>query len=355
MALSASSCNFQSKPKPTIAMESKQGNSGIDLPVGDDHVNLPKDPTVEKSNLPESVRYLDNTRDLRDSYTLEEAFKRYAIKLHHSTLIVTKNSGFSMNHSFYCCNYTSNEYFREDVINFFGDLYDCDTILEDTEYTSLGAFKSDFVDVLPVTVRDTTLITTKEANIIEETDDYIIGMIPYFSESYTTSGNNFYYYFAKMIGNRVYVVRCTKGQKKLDDTDVAYLKEKCLLLFANLYEDDGREAYIYDKVLNISVFGDKHIRSFDCIDEINNEYVDLRGWDYDKLFINPSEGTIDFLTQYGVSNWEQLGDMQMQSAPSYASTYMFTRGKDTFILIAFIEPNSSDELIDLLVKAGLII
>ena len=336
--------------------ETTVSNKAFSLPRGTNPVALPKENADnDVSDLPAGIKYLDDTRDLKDEYNLFDAFQKYAIKLHHSTLIVTRSIEFTMDHSFYCSKYENNEYFREDRIFFRHSLGNYEIILEDTEYSSLSDFKTDFMAVKPVTELETVLFTIKEATVLEETDDYIIGTIPYNTKHGGEVHLDYYYYFAKTVGNRVYVIRASAGRKKMEDSDLGLFKEKCLIVFDNLYEDDGKEPYIYDKVVNVSLFGDKHIKSFDCLEVVNPDYIDLRTFELGKIYINPSRDTLLAYEQYGISEWKTVGDMSVQSAPTYSSSYMFTaKDGNTYIVSAFINASSSDEVIKQLTATGFI-
>lgn len=352
MILSVTSCTEPSVPanseEPTTETETTENTASL-LPRGDDPVYLPAESAIfAESDLPEDIRYLDDTRDLKDSYTLSEAWERYAIKLHYSTLIVTPGGEYTFNHTFCCCNYESRRYDREDLIYFHDESGTYDLILEDTKCATLSEFKQAFLTSEPITELEKALKTTKEATIIEEADDYTIGMIPYYSNLSTF---NYYYYFAKVIGNRVYVTRRMNEEKKLDESGLEYFKEKSLTVFKDLHEDDGKEPYIYDKVVNISYFGDKHVRSFDSIFTITPTYVAFRSITYDRLYINPSD---HLMSLYG-SEWEDHGDMLAVKGEVGVDAYVFTVDGVKYLLGTSVEVNSSDELIKKLTEAGLII
>ena len=334
------------------ATEPTETTKAASLPKSNDPISLPeKEPYLYELNLPEDIRYLDDTRNLKDSYTLEEAFERYAIRLHYSTLIVTPGEGYETAHSFYCCDFKNIQYYCINLLGFGDGLEEFEVLLEDTKCASLSEFKDDFLALKPITELETKLSTMKEATIIEETDDYVIGMIPYNTYMNANVVLCYYYYLAKVIGNRVYVIRCMKGQKKLDESQISLIKEKCLPVFDDLHEDDGKEAYIYDKILNISLFGDKHIRSFDNIDFIAPSYVDLRGNDSARIFINPSDHLINLLDP----EWTQAGDMKIQDKPPYSTLFMFTIDDVEYLIMAFMDADSSDDLINQLTQKGLII
>ena len=65
---------------------------------------------LNHTDLPESVRYLDGSRKLKKSYTLEEAQERYAVKLAHSTVICSECDSYVMTCRFCCIDYDANIY-----------------------------------------------------------------------------------------------------------------------------------------------------------------------------------------------------------------------------------------------------
>ena len=362
MILSVTSCQEPTDPSNTeetptepvteTTVEPTETTPAPSLPKSNDPIALPgKSEYLYESNLPEDIRYLDDTRDLKDNYTLDEAFEKYAIRLHYSTLIVTHNDEYDKAHSFYCCDYKKNQYYCANLFGFGDGLEEFEVLLEDTKCTTLSEFKNDFLALKPITELETKLVTTRESTILEETDDYVIGMIPYNNNTNEYTGVNYYYYFAKIIGSRVYVIRCMKGQKTLDESQISLLKEKCLTVFDDLHEDDGKEPYIYDKALNISIFGDKHIRSFDSIGLITPTYIDLRGNENARVFINPSDYLIELLD----SEWTQAGDMKIQVKPYYSTLFWFAIDDVEYLVMAFIDADSSEDLIKQLTEAGLII
>ena len=230
-------------------------------------------PLSDNPNFPDNIRYLDDTRDLKDAYTFEEAVSRYAIRLYYSTVICNNCDDYTMTHSFSCTDYGNNYYSCNNTIRLKEPVYlSDDLVLQDTTFTTLAEFKSQLEDIGFVCIEDARVRQYSEdfvsATIIEQTDDYIFASVE--TKDFSFSDTHYHYYFAEVIGNRVYLTwfRFIKnnGKDPLTEDGLNEFKKISLLVFSHLEKDDGKEPYIYDKFVNIS-WG-KEIRSFNDIYEI---------------------------------------------------------------------------------------
>ena len=230
-------------------------------------------PLSDNPNFPDNIRYLDDTRDLKDAYTFEEAVSRYAIRLYFSTVICNNCDDYTMTHSFSCTDYGNNYYSCNNTIRLKEPVYlSDDLVLQDTTFTTLAEFKSQLEDIGFVCIEDARVRQNSEdfvsATIIEQTDDYIFASVE--TKDFSFSDTHYHYYFAEVIGNRVYLTWFrfieNNGKDPLTEDGLNEFKKISLLVFSHLEKDDGKEPYIYDKFVNIS-WG-KEIRSFNDIYEI---------------------------------------------------------------------------------------
>lgn len=287
-------------------------------------------PESDNPDLPDNIRYLDDTRDLKDTYTLDEAVSRYAIRLYYSTVICNNCDDYIMTHEFRCTDYGNNYYNCHNTVFLKEPKYlSDDLVLQDTTFTSLAEFKRQLEDTGYVCIEDARVRQHSEdyvtATIIEQTDDYIFASVQ--TNDYSYSDNHYQYYFAEVIGGRVYLTWFrsynNNGSDPLTDDGLNEFKNFSLLVFSHLEKDDGKEPYIYDKFVNISWFGNSQLRSFNDIYQINTSndtyhipgyerafysysVILTRGWnvitvDPDKNRISEDDG-----------KWENIGDMKVR-------------------------------------------
>ena len=285
-------------------------------------------PESDNPDLPDNIRYLDDTRDLKDTYTLDEAVSRYAIRLYYSTVICNNCDDYIMTHEFQCTDYGNNYYSCQNTVFLKEPKYlSDDLVLQDTTFTSLAEFKHQLVDMGYVCIEDARVRQHSEyyvtATIIEQTDDYIFASVQ--TNDYSYSDNHYQYYFAEVIGGRVYLTwfrsNDNDGKEPLTDDGLNEFKKFSLLVFSHLEKDDGKEAYIYDKFVNISWFGDKHLRSFNDICRINTSSAAYRVPGYERTFssysviltrdwyvitVDPDKNRIS----EDDGKWENIGDMK---------------------------------------------
>ena len=165
-------------------------------------------PDSDNPDLPDNIRYLDDTRNLKDTYTLDEAVSRYAIRLYYSTIICNGCEDYIMTHSFYCTDYGNNYYNCHNTVFLKEPKYlSDDLVLQDTTFTSLAEFKRQLEDTGYVCIEDARVRQHSEdldsATIIEQTDEYVFASVQ--TKNYSYSDIHYQYYFAEVIGGRVYL------------------------------------------------------------------------------------------------------------------------------------------------------
>ena len=289
-------------------------------------------PDSDNPDLPDNIRYLDDTRNLKDTYTLDEAVSRYAIRLYYSTIICNGCEDYIMTHSFYCTDYGNNYYNCHNTVFLKEPKYlSDDLVLQDTTFTSLAEFKRQLEDTGYVCIEDARVRQYSEdldsATIIEQTDEYVFASVQTKNYSYSYSDIHYQYYFAEVIGGRVYLTWFrsynNNGTDPLTDDGLNEFKKFSLLVFSHLEKDDGKEPYIYDKFVNISWFGNSQLRSFNDIEQINtsNDTYHIPGYEsafnasnisflskelgYVNISIDPPEDN-----ELDVTPWEDIGDMK---------------------------------------------
>lgn len=269
----------------------------------------------DHSELPAGIRYLDGARDLKESYTFAEAQARYAIKLYRSTLICESCDDIIWSHAFCCFDYGSrlcNCINEATYINKDGTRYHF--ALEDTEYKSLEAFVKDFEEKKYICLSDYySRMEYSECKILENARDHV------FASSKVKNG--YKYYYAEEIGGRVYLTKfgtISEGDTSVDPYEFRYISE---LAFSHLYADNGKEPYIYDKMVNVAFFGDKHLTSFNQIAFINRygspqknrillDNSQISGFG---IIIEPDESLLNY---NGKGQWENKNDIQIRRSLS---------------------------------------
>lgn len=254
------------------------------------------------------VLYYDNSRELKDSYTFKEAVSKFAFKVNESTLIFEENDKTTLEHIM-----------QEETIH--NDLWNAQFEYKQDIYTSVGQIYvgessattlEEFVNNFKVgKLSENTTWEVENVNIIEVNNDYVFA-------SWTNKGlvTNYEYYFAKKIGSKIYYAY-NSSVVSYNDTKFALLLPQFKDFFTCLKEDDGKEAYIYDKIMNVPIVLNKRIQNIDYIYGIINSdtgYID------GSVSLNKDD-TSDFITiEYGADgyynkiDWTKKLDSNIQYA-----------------------------------------
>ena len=214
------------------------------------------------------IVYYDSSRELKDSYTFKEAVSKFAFKVNESTLIFEENDKTKLE-----------MIMQEETIH--NDLWNAQFEYKQNIYTSVGQIYvgessattlEEFVSNFKVgKLSENTTWEVENANIIEANNDYVFA-------SWTNKGlvTNYEYYFAKQIGNKIYYAY-NSSVVSYNDTKFALLLPQFKEFFTCLKEDDGKEPYIYDKIINVPIVLNKRIQNINYISGIinsDNGYID---------------------------------------------------------------------------------
>lgn len=237
------------------------------------------------------VTYYDKDRELKDTYTFKEAVSKFAFKVNESTLIFEENDKTTLKHvqqdeTIHNDLWNAQFEYKQDIYTSVGQIY-----VGESSATTLEEFINNFkVGKLS----ENTTWTVENVNIIESNNDYVFA-------SWTNKGlvTNYEYYFAKKIGSKIYYAY-NSSVVSYNDTKFALLLPQFKEFFTCLKEDDGKEPYIYDKIMNVPIVLNKRIQNVDYIYGIINSdtgYID------GSVSFNKDD-TTDFITiEYGADGY----------------------------------------------------
>ncbi|MBO4687988.1 MAG: hypothetical protein J5636_05695 [Clostridiales bacterium] len=314
----------------------------------------------DEPDLPEEFVYWDPTRSLKEEYTLEEALQKYSFVAGYSALVFTACEDLRMSHEFYCTDYGARRFQNSNIAWFLGpdgnpvdgsvthaDLKDpsLSTLSEFTENLgwlyvgNMGYYSEDDLDAPEIT-------------IVEETADHVFATVkktpPYSEEGL---------YYAEVIDGKVFytVFKIVSSEDELTEEDRQRFLHYSTILFEHLSPDDGTEPYLYDKLVNTPLLGDKHITGFDHIEYINGRNIGLRTKEGTSIFYcTLVNGAPDSYLEQGMdeSDWVDADGMQMrENSFSGYQEFVFTIDDTRYLFRAYgrnDEKISVDSLDDLL-------
>ena len=212
-----------------------------------------------------NVVYNDNSRNIKSTYTFDEATSQFAFKEYETTLIFkqTDKVKFSAISFKPLSNVISFYYEKNDSTHF-------NFQFEESNSTNVSEFVNNFNN--GILGGGKKQLSFENIKIIESNDEYAF-------ISCQQSGNSSYnYYFAKQIGNKVFYAHYNSLFEVDDAEKVGYQvaidrgKSEMLIgfkeLFSTLSTDDNKEPYISDKILNVPVVLDKQINGYELISNI---------------------------------------------------------------------------------------
>ena len=285
--------------------------------------NSNKDLDKSNNSAKGSIKYYDINRDLRDTYTFKEAVNKFAFKVNETTLIFEANEkvtldmitrGKTVNNELGPTQFT----YKQDYTHLsLETMY-----LGESSSTTLDEFKTNFNDG---TLSNNVKKTVEDIRIIESNDDY-------FYASWVEKGiiRTYKYYFAKEIDNVVYYAYHSSVTKR-NDTEIAILLDEFKSLFNCLSKDDGKEPYIYDKIINVPIVLNKKIKDVSLVSGIINSSVE--SFDGSVSLVND----LDYVSlEYNASGHYKKIDW----STSYESNvkYMKDDGKD---IVGIIDDNNT--------------
>ncbi len=317
----------------------------------------------DEPELPEAVVYWDPSRALKDEYTFDEALKKYAIVVGHSTLIYTACDDLRMDHSFHCTDYGAMRFMINNSTCFLDpDGNGVDGLVtyadfEESGCLSLSDFKEDLGWLYVGNMRgywpedpDAPKIT-----IFEETDDHVFASVKQ-TPPYSEEG----LYYATVIGGKIYYTTYKNGSSddEISDEDRQRFARYSKILFDHLSPDDKVEPYLYDKLVNTSILGGRHLTGFNHLDYIYGKTIGLDPEDdssiyYGSLTYDASDKSLE--KYYGDTDWVDANGFQMrENKYSNYQEFVFTIDGTRYLLDVFgrndkkIEVDSLDALLKLI-------
>jgi len=282
---------------------------------------------------PTEITYYDPSRELKDSYTFKEATSKFAFPVSDTNLIFSDNGETGFNLQFH---YDENNKIVGDI-SFYesGYLPNSDNlILRETAYSSLNDFSDAFLAGNAELTSALFNPTYKDFELIESTDEYMV--FKNISETSSSSSSNLY--FAKMIGDRVYYLVLSYFSEEQSLSDFIFVSEGA---FICLDVDDGKEPFIFDKISNVPLPGNRHF-----VNTVDFTYTT----DYISLYAVDSTDRIPVVVHYNNTAFAHTPSKTSFEVNDDAGEYMIGLGMQTKIS----KLKDIDELFELLEKSGYI-
>lgn len=237
------------------------------------------------------INYYDKNRELKDTYTFKEAVSKFAFKVNNTTLIFEENDKTTFEwlvqaETIHNDLWNALFKYKQDIYTSLGEIY-----VGESSATTLEEFINNFkVGKLS----DNTTWEVEDVNIIESNDDYVFA-------SWTNKGliTNYEYYFAKKIGNTIYYA-FNSSVISYNDTKISLLLPQFKEFFTCLKADDGKEPYIYDKIINVPIVLNKKIKNVDYISGIINSD---KGYIDGSVSFNKKDTTDSIAIDYGADSY----------------------------------------------------
>lgn len=200
-----------------------------------------------------NVVYNDSSRNIKSTYTFDEATSKFAFKEYETTLIFQQNNNVKLS-DIKLGNISNISFYYENENSYFTFTF------EESGSSNINEFVENFKNgILGGGKKQTSFENIK---ILETNDEYVF-------ISCQESGNSSYrYYFAKQIGNKVFYAYSNRNLTELNDNKKSEMLNGFKALFIALSSDDNKEPYISDKILNVPVALNKQIKSYELIDTI---------------------------------------------------------------------------------------
>lgn len=235
---------------------------------GKQNVGIQNNGTQNNSgtNITTNVLYNDSSRNIKSTYTFDEATSQFAFKEYETTLIFkqknnVKLSGITLGRPL--SNVVSFYYEKNDATYFTFQF-------EESSSTNVNEFVNNFKN--GVLGGGKKQLSFENINILEANDEYA------FISCQETGNSSYNYYFAKQIGNKVFYAHYNSLSEVDDGEKVGYQaaidrgKSEMLIGFKELFNalsvDDNKEPYISDKIINVPVVLNKQIKNYEFIDNI---------------------------------------------------------------------------------------
>lgn len=226
--------------------------------------NKPSNNSGLTSNTANAI-YNDSSRNIKSTYTFDEATNKFAFKEYETTLIFKQTDNVKLSAISFVplSNVVSFYYEKNDSTHF-------DFQFEESNSTNISEFVNNFNN--GILGGGKKQLSFENIKIIESNDEYA------FISCQQSSNSSYNYYFAKQIGNKVFYAHFNSLSEVDDAEKVGYQaaidrgKTEMLIGFKELFNtlsiDDKKEPYISDKIMNVPIVQNKQIKSYEFIDTI---------------------------------------------------------------------------------------
>ena len=293
-----------------------------------------------------NVKYVDASRNIKETYTFSNALSKFAIKFKDSTIIFSTNGENSLD------NYTVGGRITFKFNN--GKAYFNTVALYEYGKNSLEDFKKeinedtlgnnvDFKDILKVYSDNTK---HKDIKIIDENDEYV------FISRTSEDGKNIEYLFGQKVGEYVYfTIKTYTATSNLDEKGIDDLMDSNIALFICLTEDDTKTPYLVDMIANVPIVGNKKIVDPKGIYGVGGSGERSEGF---IIFLGKLAGSGQFEIYYGakkmydVTRWSKDIDSNTKYYSAPAQILFGVNDKDNYQIFSqkFFSSNSINSLDD---------
>ena len=311
--------------------EQKESDS-ISLYTGSYNLAVPtgtREPSDEP-DMPEEIVYWDPQRDLKAEYTLKEATEKYAFIVDYTTLIYTACDELQTQHKFICVDYGSHLFSNHNSVTCLDsegkvlkgnvsyldlatmDGTSADQVISELPYKFVGPMRS-------WSYSEET--SSLDIRIIEHTEDHVLVHI---RDSKDEPSHEALYYAKPVGGTWILVIRNVWNTQTayLEDKDIPVFTHYAEILLNHLGPDDGKEPYIYDKIVNTPFLGGMRLSGFNYLSSAGTSSISLRTRRDDDLYnitiIQDPKNTEEF------SDWEDMGGMKSQREFNGSQKLYFT-------------------------------
>lgn len=210
-----------------------------------------------------NVVYNDSSRNIKSTYTFDEATSQFAFKEYETTLVFKQKDNVKLS-ALTLGGTLSNSvifYYEKNDSTYFSFIF------EESGSTNVNEFVNNFKN--GVLGGGKKQLSFENINILESNDEYA------FISCQQTGNSSYNYYFAKQIGNKVFYAYYNSLSEVDDGEKVGYQeaidrgKSEMLIgfkeLFSALSVDDNKEPYISDKIMNVPLVLNKQIKDYKFI------------------------------------------------------------------------------------------
>lgn len=209
-----------------------------------------------------TISYYDKSRNINDTYTFKEATDKFAFLVGDSTLIFKSKEKVKLEMIYKNQDMDTQFEYDNEIHTSLNSMY-----IGKSNSTTLQNFITNFNNGI---LSDTVSKNVENVKILESANDYVFAS--WINKGFSTT---YEYYYAQKIGDNIYYVYNSSIVSQ--DNKTSILLSEFKELFTCLSIDDGKEAYIYDKIMNVPIVLNKQIKDVNCIYAItnsNNDYLD---------------------------------------------------------------------------------